>query len=140
MPEEINRIVTDSVTDYFFTTTPWAGKNLLKSGVDKSKIFFVGNVMIDTLLANLDRLKTPDVWKEMKLNPQQYFVMTMHRPANVDEVEKLMAFTLAISNNVRNLPVIFPIHPRTRQIIEGGGITACNIHPIDPLGYLDSIS
>jgi UDP-N-acetylglucosamine 2-epimerase (non-hydrolysing) len=136
MPEEINRIVTDSVTDYFFTTTSWAGKNLMKSGVDESRIFFVGNVMIDTLLANLDRLKAPDVWEELKLTPQQYLIMTMHRPANVDEVDNLRAFTQAIANNVRNLPVIFPIHPRTRHIFEEGGITARNIHPIDPLGYL----
>jgi len=137
MPEEINRIVTDSLTDYFFTTTTWAGENLRKQGVSDKQIFFVGNVMIDTLLANMNRLKAPDVWEKMKLSPKQYLVMTMHRPANVDEEEKLIAFIQAISGNVGDLPVIFPIHPRTRKIFEKAGITAHNIHPIDPLGYLE---
>lgn len=137
MPEEINRIVTDSLTDCFFTTTTWAGENLRKQGVNDKQIFFVGNVMIDTLLTNMSRLKAPEVWEQMNLSPQQYLVMTMHRPANVDEEEKLKAFIQAISENVGDLPVIFPIHPRTLKIFEKAGITADNIHTINPLGYLE---
>lgn len=137
MPEEINRIVTDSLTDYFFTTTTWAGENLRKQGVSYNQIFFVGNVMIDTLMANINRLKAPDVFKKMKLSPKQFLVMTMHRPANVDEEGKLKAFMQAISENVGDLAVIFPVHPRTKQIFEKAGMTAHNIHPIDPLGYLE---
>lgn len=139
MPEEINRIVTDSLTDYYFTTTAWAGENLLKMGVNKNQIYFVGNVMIDTLLSNMHRLKVPAVWEMMKLSPQQYLVMTMHRPANVDEEVKLKNFIFAISENSGNLPVIFPMHPRTRQIFNKAGITSDNIYPIDPLGYLEFI-
>jgi UDP-N-acetylglucosamine 2-epimerase (non-hydrolysing) len=137
MPEEINRIVTDSLTDYFFTTTIWAGENLRKQGVSNKQIFFVGNVMIDTLLANINRFKAPKLWEQMKLSPSKYIVMTMHRPANVDEESNLKAIMMAISESVGELPVIFPIHPRTRQIFENTGINAQNIHPIDPLGYLE---
>ncbi len=137
MPEEINRIVTDSLTDYFFTTTTWAGENLCKQGVSKKQIFFVGNVMIDTLLANISRFKVPKLWEQMNLSPRKYLVMTMHRPANVDEENNLKATMMAISESVGELPIIFPIHPRTRQIFEKAGITAQNIHPIDPLGYLE---
>lgn len=137
MPEEINRIVTDSLTDYFFTTTTRAAEILRKQVANAEQIFFVGNVMIDTLLTNMSRLKAPDVWEYMKLSPKQYLVLTMHRPANVDEEEKLKAFMQAISENVGDLPVVFPLHPRTKQIFERAGITYHNIHPIDPLGYLE---
>jgi UDP-N-acetylglucosamine 2-epimerase (non-hydrolysing) len=137
MPEEINRIVTDSLSDFFFTTTTLAGENLRKQGVSEKQIFFVGNVMIDTLLSNINRLKIPNIWELMKLTPQQYLVMTMHRPANVDEEERLKAFINVISKNVGNLPVIFPIHPRTSKIFNKAGIKALNIHTIDPLGYLE---
>jgi UDP-N-acetylglucosamine 2-epimerase (non-hydrolysing) len=137
MPEEINRIVTDSLTDYFFTTTRSAGENLMKVGVPEDRIFFVGNVMIDTLLFNMSRFIAPSIWNQMKLSPQQYFVMTMHRPANVDQEEKLKTFMRVISENARNLPVIFPIHPRTRQIFEKLGLSNLNIYPIEPLGYLE---
>lgn len=137
MPEEINRMVTDSITDYFFTTTEWAGENLRKAGISDERIFFVGNVMIDTLLANMPRLKKPALWDEFDLKEKEYLVMTMHRPANVDEEEKLNKFMNTISDNVQGLPVIFPMHPRTKQIFENAGITASNIHPVQPLGYLE---
>lgn len=137
MPEEINRMVTDSITDYFFTTTEWAGENLRKAGIPDERIFFVGNVMIDTLLANMSRLKKPAIWEEFDLKEKEYLVMTMHRPANVDEEEKLKKFLNTISDNVQGLPVIFPMHPRTKQIFEKAGITAPNIHAVKPLGYLE---
>ena len=82
MPEEINRLVTDSITDYFFTTSEIANQNLLNSGVKKEQIFFVGNVMIDTLLSNLNRFKKPQIFEDLNLEEKKYLVLTMHRPAN----------------------------------------------------------
>jgi len=137
MPEEINRIVTDSIADYFFTTTPWAGENLRKAGVFDNRIYFVGNVMIDTLFKNIPRLKQPALWREMGLKEKEYLILTMHRPGNVDQEEKLKAFMTAISTNTQGMPVIFPMHPRTRQRFDVAQITAPNIYPISPLGYLE---
>lgn len=137
MPEEINRIVTDSLTDYFFTTTTWAGDNLLKVGVSKEQIFFVGNVMIDTLLANQHRFQAPSFWEALNLSPQNYFVMTLHRPANVDEGQKLKALIHEIVVNAKDLPIIFPIHPRTAKIFSDLGIAYPNLKIVEPLGYLE---
>lgn len=137
MPEEINRMVTDSITDYFFTTSNHANKNLLKNGVDPNHIFFVGNVMIDTLLANMSRFKQPLFFKEHKLKEKEYFVLTMHRPANVDETEKLRLMMQEILDNAQGMPVIFPIHPRTAKVIQSLNITAPNLIIVDPMGYLE---
>lgn len=137
MPEEINRIVTDSLTDYFFTTTRWAGDNLLKAGVNEDQILFVGNVMIDTLLANQHRFHAPTFWEAMNLIPQNYFVMTLHRPANVDEGQKLKELIQEIVINVNGLPIIFPIHPRTAKIFTDLGIAYQNLYTVEPLGYLE---
>lgn len=137
MPEEINRMVTDSITDYFFTTSETANENLRKAGIPDDRIFFVGNVMIDTLLANEARFKKPPVWDSLQLEHGNYIVMTMHRPANVDEEEKLKHFIGEITDNVHGLPVVFPIHPRTKKIFDALGIQADNLHTIDPLGYLE---
>jgi UDP-N-acetylglucosamine 2-epimerase (non-hydrolysing) len=137
MPEEINRIVTDCLTDLFFTTTPWAGDNLLKTGIIKEQIFFVGNVMIDTLLANKNRFRVPMFWEALNLSPQNYFVMTLHRPANVDEGQKLKALIHEIVENAKGLPIIFPIHPRTAKIFMDLSISYSNLYIVDPLGYLE---
>jgi UDP-N-acetylglucosamine 2-epimerase (non-hydrolysing) len=137
MPEEINRMVTDSITDFFFTTSIVANSNLKKYGAVDEQIFFVGNVMIDTLLKNLPRLKQPGVWSKIGLQPQQYFVITLHRPANVDEEGKLKNLMHEIINNVNGLPIIFPVHPRTAKILSGRGIAAPNLYMIEPLGYLE---
>jgi UDP-N-acetylglucosamine 2-epimerase (non-hydrolysing) len=137
MPEEINRMVTDSITDYFFTTSVVANNNLKKHGATHDQIYFVGNVMIDTLLKNLPRLKKPGVWSEIGLEPKQYFVITLHRPANVDEEEKLKNLMDEIIHNVNNLPIIFPVHPRTAKMLTGLGIEAPNLYMIEPLGYLE---
>ncbi|MDP2161650.1 MAG: UDP-N-acetylglucosamine 2-epimerase (non-hydrolyzing) [Flavobacterium sp.] len=136
MPEEINRIVTDSLADYFFTTTVLAGLTLLRSGIKEEQIFFVGNVMIDTLLANESRFVVPDCVATYNLKEKEYLVMTLHRPANVDEGDKLKALIQEIVSNVAGLPVIFPIHPRTAKIFEALGICAENLYIIEPLGYL----
>jgi len=135
MPEEINRMVTDSITDYFFTTSKFANNNLISSGVKEENIFFVGNVMIDTLLANRDSFVKPQFFDDMGLSVKNYIVMTLHRPANVDQGEKLKELITEIVDNVEGLPVIFPIHPRTAKIFTDLGIKADNLHIVDPLGY-----
>lgn len=137
MPEEINRLVTDSITNYFFTTSETANKNLQKSGVGEERIFFVGNTMIDTLLAQQKNFQQPEIWKQVDLHPQQYIVMTLHRPANVDEEHKLKDLINAIITNSNGLPLIFPVHPRTAKILENLGIAHPRLHLIEPLGYLE---
>lgn len=137
MPEEINRMVTDSITDYFFTTTKLAGENLLRLGSNPKDIFFVGNTMIDTLLNFRDKFIAPPIWNEIGLSKDNYIVMTLHRPANVDEEEKLKELIAAILDNSRDLPLIFPVHPRTMQILDRLGIEDPRLHKIKPLGYLE---
>lgn len=137
MPEEINRMVTDSITDYFFTTSVTANENLLKNGVSNDSIYYVGNVMIDTLLKNRVKFRKPSVFDHLGLKAKTYFVLTMHRPANVDETNKLKEMMKEIISNVNDLPVVFPIHPRTAKIIEDLNINAPNLHIIEPLGYLE---
>ena len=136
MPEEINRMVTDSITDYFFTTSEFANNNLKKAGVEGHRIFFVGNTMIDTLLANMSRLKEPGVYKRLHLSDANYFVLTLHRPANVDQESKLKLLMEAILKGARGLPVVFPIHPRTAKIFANLDVGSDNLHIIEPLGYL----
>lgn len=137
MPEEINRMVTDSITDYFFTTSLTANENLKKCGISDDNIFFVGNVMIDTLMKNIHRFKEPNFFKDFELNKHNYFVLTMHRPANVDEANKLQEIIQEIEINSRDLPVVFPIHPRTKKIFDELGINFQNIKIVEPLGYLE---
>lgn len=137
MPEEINRMVTDSLADYFFTTTEIANRNLRRFGVPEDRIFFVGNVMIDTLKANIGRFRKPTEYDELGLEKGKYFVLTMHRPANVDEAEKLKRTMNEITLNVHGLPIVFPIHPRTAKIFKDLGIDAENLKVIEPQGYLE---
>lgn len=137
MPEEINRLVTDAITNYFFTTSELANQNLNKEGVDSSKIHFVGNTMIDTLLKQRGNFKQPEIWNELNLVEKEYIVMTLHRPANVDEENKLKELIDQIIEHSHGLPIIFPVHPRTRKIIEGLGIVHPQLHLLEPLGYLN---
>jgi UDP-N-acetylglucosamine 2-epimerase (non-hydrolysing) len=137
MPEEINRLVTDSITNYFFTTSEVANENLRRSGVADDRIYFVGNTMIDTLLANEPRLCQPDVWGRVGLGEKNYFVVTLHRPANVDEEHGLGRLLEAIVKGARGMPVIFPVHPRTAKVIEGIELEFPNLLLVDPMGYLE---
>ena len=137
MPEEINRMVTDSITDHFFTTSEIANTNLRKSGFAEERIHFVGNTMIDTLLAQLPRFRKPEGKIFQNLDPGQYFVLTMHRPANVDQEHKLKAMIDAILEGTKGLPIIFPVHPRTAKNLQSLGIDAPNLLMSDPLGYLE---
>ena len=137
MPEEINRMVTDSITNYFFTTSATANENLIKANVKKENIFFVGNTMIDTLLANLNRLKPPSFWNDLKLIIGEYLILTLHRPSNVDSIKKFKDLLLAVGKFSHELPIIFPVHPRTaKTIIEIQDLPE-NLHTIDPQPYLE---
>ena len=181
MPEEINRMVTDSLADYMFTTSDVANRNLIRQGAvlmndgmseakplndgmmpeDKyanqrvqQRVWHVGNVMIDTLLANRARFRKPEVWDELGLKEKEFVVMTMHRPANVDEENHLRAMMEQIIDNVHGLPVIFPIHPRTAKMLrellndrpQANSMSATeslnderfpNLHIVEPMGYLE---
>lgn len=137
MPEEINRMVTDALADQFFTTSHFANNNLLKAGIEKSRIHFVGNTMIDTLYANLKKFKKPSLWEKHKLAEKKYLVLTLHRPSNVDDVHTLQRILSQINSTCRNLPVIFPAHPRTVNNLKKLEIKPDNIITIEPLGYLE---
>lgn len=137
MPEEINRMVTDSITDIFYTTSEVANQNLRRLGHDDSKIRYVGNTMIDTLLKNKSRFIQPKIWDKFQLENRNYFVMTLHRPANVDEEEQLKKLIDEIVKGARGMNIIFPVHPRTAGILKNIGIEANNLHMIEPLGYLE---
>lgn len=137
MPEEVNRVVTDAVSDYFFTTSEFANENLRKAGVEEGRIVFVGNTMIDSLKKNEPRFFKPPVWSELKLKEKNYLVITLHRPANVDKKEKLEALLNTIILHTRKLPVIFPVHPRTKKNIENFRLNTGNIFLTEPMSYLE---
>lgn len=137
MPEEINRLVTDAITNYFFTTTVGADNNLLASGIKKEQIFFVGNTMIDTLLKQRPNFRKPPIWDEIGLKEHQYIVMTLHRPANVDEENKLKVLLDEIIAHSHEIPLVFPVHPRTAKILDNLGISHPRLNTIEPLGYLE---
>ncbi|WP_460217923.1 non-hydrolyzing UDP-N-acetylglucosamine 2-epimerase [Psychroserpens sp. MEBiC05023] len=137
MPEEINRLVTDSITNYFFTTSETANKNLKESGVKDKQIFFVGNTMIDTLLKQRPNFKQPQVWEDLELSEGNYIVMTLHRPANVDEESQLKDMINEIIAHTEDLPLVFPVHPRTAKILERLNISHSRLHTVEPLSYLE---
>ena len=137
MPEEINRLVTDSITNYFFTTSEVANNNLTNSGIESSRIFFVGNTMIDTLLKQSSRLKKPQIFTDADLKNGEYLILTLHRPANVDSENNLEELLNEIISNSNNLPIIFPVHPRTRKQLNGLSMNHSNLILTDPLGYLE---
>jgi UDP-N-acetylglucosamine 2-epimerase (non-hydrolysing) len=142
MPEEINRILTDQISDLLLTPSPDAEPNLLREGIEQSKIKFVGNVMIDSLFENLKRAESSKIREELELNNQDYAVLTLHRPSNVDERETFAGLLTALEYISESLPIVFPVHPRTKnKIAEFGFATRIeqnrNLRLIEPLGYLD---
>lgn len=137
MPEEINRLVTDAITNWFFTTSEFANDNLRRSGIPEERIFFVGNTMIDTLLANIDRLIKPGFFDALGLKPGEYFVTTLHRPANVDKGDSFARLLAAIGDGTRGLPVVFPVHPRTAKTLRELDAVPKNLHLVDPQPYLE---
>ena len=139
MPEEINRLVTDSIADYFFTTTKEAGENLLKNSITNDNIFFVGNTMIDTLLQNLDKLNEESILKKNNIEKNKYFILTLHRPSNVDDYDKLKKILDTIELNNNDLSIIFPVHPRTNKVLIQNNFYSKNIILTAPLAYHDFI-
>lgn len=137
MPEEINRIVTDSITDYFFTTTQVANEKLKAIGVHQKSIFFVGNTMIDTLLKQLPQLMQPAIWKKAGLTGGNYFVITLHRPANVDAEQNLATLLTEIMEHTRGMDVVFPVHPRTAKNLAKLDVAYPKLHLVEPLSYLE---
>ena len=141
MPEEINRILTDSISDLLFTTSQDADENLRQEGIPAERVRFVGNVMIDSLLEHLKIAENSKVRTDLGIVEGAYAVMTLHRPSNVDERDVFGGILDALLSVAERLPIIFPVHPRTRAKIEEfgflGRIAASNIKLIEPLGYLD---
>jgi len=142
MPEEINRMVTDVLSRFCFTTSPEAETNLLREGVKPDRIFFVGNIMIDSLLFYLAKAERSRILDELGAAPGEYVLVTLHRPSNVDESGVFAGIMQALAGLARSIPVIFPVHPRTRKTIESarGAIEIPEgLKLIEPLGYLDFI-
>ncbi|MBI5747835.1 MAG: UDP-N-acetylglucosamine 2-epimerase (non-hydrolyzing) [Nitrospinae bacterium] len=142
MPEEINRIVTDSVSDYLFTTSEDANENLKKEGIPAEKIFFVGNVMIDTLLNHKEKADRSDITQRLGLKKGEYAVLTLHRPSNVDGKESLERILDALLYIQKRIKIVFPVHPRTLKMIKEYGFSDItkeikNLIILEPLGYLD---
>lgn len=136
MPEEINRVIIDSISDYFFTTTKAASDLLINQGKKIDQVYFVGNIMIDSLLNFKSKFKKPDIWNRLSLENNNYFLLTLHRPGNVDDVENLNRLLQEIHDQANGLPIIFPAHPRTVEKVRTLPIKLKNLHIIEPLGYL----
>jgi UDP-N-acetylglucosamine 2-epimerase (non-hydrolysing) len=139
MPEEINRILTDRLADYLFTPSIDGNKNLLQEGVSPEKIHLVGNVMIDTLIRLLPRADTPKFLEHLSLVGQPYAVVTLHRPSNVDDPAELRRILETLSEIAGEIPVIFPVHPRTREVMREIAIDSLSLrlHLVEPVGYLE---
>jgi len=164
MPEEINRLLTDQISDFLFTPSPDANENLKKEGIPEEKIFLVGNVMVDSLLYNLEKAKKSSILNKLGLQKElstdncllttDYCLLTLHRPSNVDSKDAFLRIINALIEISKHIPIIFPIHPRTRKQIETFGfehyfvnltnnrlpITNNQIYLVDPLGYLDFLN
>lgn len=142
MPEEINRLLTDQIADLLFITEKSARENLLREGIAPEKIFFVGNVMIDSLQKHRQRAEYSTILESLCVTPRHYGLITLHRPSNVDEPENLREILGALREIQRELPLIFPVHPRTRKHIQLFGLSdalsaAPQLRLTEPLGYLD---
>jgi UDP-N-acetylglucosamine 2-epimerase (non-hydrolysing) len=142
MPEELNRLLTDACSDLLFTTSRDANENLRREGVPEGRIHFVGNVMIDTLLRFEERSRSSPVLEAIGVDPRGYALVTLHRPSNVDRIDDLKKVTAILEQLARRLPVVFPIHPRTRARMQEEGIlerlsAAQSLHLREPEGYID---
>jgi len=141
MPEEINRIVTDRISNLLFVTEQSGLENLRREGIDEEKIFFTGNIMIDSLVTNLEAAQKSDVLNRLGLAPREYAAMTLHRPSNVDSRERLTGLLKVINEIGQKMPVVFPCHPRTMKNLKKFGLLESvdgdALRIVEPLGYLD---
>ena len=142
MPEEINRLVTDALADMLLTPSEDAGENLLREGVAADKIQFVGNIMIDSLLDNLPQARSSGILAQLKIEPSRFVYVTLHRPANVDESAQLSTIWAALRRLSRVMPVVCPVHPRTRKKLIDFGLPSESddrLLLLEPLGYHASL-
>jgi UDP-N-acetylglucosamine 2-epimerase (non-hydrolysing) len=142
MPEEINRVLTDAISDLLFVTEQSGVDNLKNEGINSDKVYFVGNVMIDTLLASRQKSEKSKILEELNLRKRGYVVITLHRPSNVDNLENLSKIISAFEVIEKDFKLVFPIHPRTRKNIEGTELerrmkAMTNLILLEPVGYLD---
>jgi UDP-N-acetylglucosamine 2-epimerase (non-hydrolysing) len=145
MPEEINRVVTDTISDLLFTPSPDADQNLLREGVSPERIHFVGNVMIDSLLANLPKTESRNTLAKMGVTSGRYATLTLHRPSNVDEPKVLAGIVDVLIDLSPRLSIVWPLHPRCKKNLEAFGMlgrleNAPSVKITEPLGYLDMLS
>lgn len=141
MPEEINRILTDRISDFLFVTEKSGIENLSKEGVDDNKVFFVGNVMIDSLLTFLKETENSDIMNSLNLEADNFILITMHRPSNVDSLEFLLEFFDMLDTFASQIKIVFPIHPRTRNNLSKLNIKLNpNIIITEPIGYIDFLT
>ena len=140
MPEEVNRVLTDAIADLLFTTEDGARDNLLREGVADERIHFVGNVMIDCLVDLMPLIRARATWSDIGVEPGSYGVVTLHRPANVDRPDVLRPIVRALEQIAGSMPLVFPVHPRTRPQLEAIGVAGDNIRLVEPLGYVDFVS
>jgi len=147
MPEEINRIVTDSLSDFLFVSEPSGLRNLKREGVDSNRVYFVGNIMIDTLLSNLRKIDRSDILKRLSstdIRPRDYSVLTLHRPSNVDSEESLLEIYDILRSVAREIKVVYPVHPRTKKMLRTRNFLykfegLSNLIMIEPVGYIDFV-
>lgn len=142
MPEEINRLVTDALADLLLTPSPDADENLKREGVDPAKIKLVGNIMIDAVIANLDKVRASQVLKTNGIEKGKFVYVTLHRPSNVDDPVSLSSIMLELTRLAAEMPVVFPMHPRTRKMCAQFGISCegnKGLKVLEPIGYHDSL-
>lgn len=148
MPEEINRLATDAISDFLYTPSPDADLQLKKEGVDDSKVCCIGNVMIDTLFNNLEAASNSTILESINITPGSYALLTLHRPSNVDEKSTLEGILKGLEHVAKEFPIVFPLHPRTKKQIESFGLeNAFNTHNkgtanfivLEPVGYLEML-
>lgn len=142
MPEEINRVLTDAISDLLFVTEPSGVENLRREGIADDKVYLVGNVMIDTLLRSRLRADESAILSTLRIEKRKYAVVTLHRPANVDDRNVFSSILAAFEVIARDMPIIFPVHPRSRKNLESSGLggrasSISNLRLVEPLGYLD---
>ena len=142
MPEEIKRILADQISDYLFVTEKSGEENLLREGIAREKIHFVGNVMIDTLLSHLERAQQSKILNDLELISREYVVLTLHRPGNVDNQQQFLEILKALDEVQKRISIVFPIHPRSRERLKQFGLDKIlmempRVLVTEPLGYLD---
>jgi UDP-N-acetylglucosamine 2-epimerase (non-hydrolysing) len=147
MPEEINRVVTDSLSDFLFVSEPSGIRNLRREGIDSKRVYFVGNIMIDTLLSNMKKIDGSNILKRLSpvpVRPGSYSVLTLHRPSNVDSKESLLEMYEILRSIAEKIRVVYPVHPRTKKMLRAHNFLykfeeLRNLIMIEPVGYIDFI-